>query len=1677
MKLRRGFLVVILACFFFLPACDVAGMMSSVGGSNTSVGGNLSEWGDYTGEHVDSDNDGYCDDCSESVTVDFDVFAINDLHGKFEDSSVQPGVDEMSTYLSNAKAANENTIILSSGDMWQGSPSSNLTRGAMITEWMNEMGFVSMTLGNHEYDWGEKYIEDNAALANFPMLGINVYDVETNKIVDYCQPSVVVEKNGVKVGIIGAEGNVHSSISADKGEGVTFKTGKVLTNLVKQESDRLRMEGVDCIIYSLHDGTTDDYDHYDESLSSGGYVDIVFEAHTHASYVEKDAYGVYHVQGGGDNYKGLSHAKIAVNYVTSSAKVKKAEVVEHMTYTGLDDHPVVKTLTEKYAEQIAPAYEVLGENSKKLYAKDILSVCAMQYYKAGEEKWGKDYPIVLGGGYMNLRSPGYLHTGTVIYGDLMNLLPFDNELVLCSIKGSKLLSNFINTTNSAYYVYYGEYGNSIKNNVDPDATYYVVVDRYSSTYNPNGLTEIECYDTTTFARDLYAQYIREGGLGGSITPSTNDAKGILDAAYSLAPNTALAGTYTLSGKITQINDAYSTQYKNITVTIKVDDDPSGRSILCFRIKGEGAETLAVGDTITVTGKIVNYKGTVEFDTGSTIDKISKPSSGDSDETQTPVVSTAEHISISKALEIGGKLAGGAETSVRYRVYGEILSIDSTTYGSMTIADEEGNELYIYGTYAADGTRFDAFEVQPQVGDTVVLESTIKNYVNKSGVSLIEFGKSTLVATVSPISEVIDVGGDLDANAESEESYAVMGKVIGIANETYGNMTIEDSEGSELYIYSPRNEQDKAYSTFPKVGDTVIFCGKIKNYVDKNNNVTIELFHPLISWTGRLETSGDGEQPPVSGDCENGHADSNDDDSCDRCQTDLSVILDFFAVNDLHGKFDNTASDIGVDELTTYLKDAKTGNPYTIIFSSGDMWQGSAASNLTEGNIVTEWMNEVGFVSMTLGNHEYDWGRDAIEGNLALAEFPFLAINVYDNGTDKLADYCRPSVLIDKGEVQIGIIGAIGNVHSSISGEMNKDVTFKVGRELTELVKAESTRLRAAGADVIVYSIHDGTTDEYEHYDDSLSSGGYVDIVFEGHTHQRYANRDSYGVWHVQGGGDNKAISHAELTINYVTGSVEVLNAEYINNTVYESLQDDPIVEELKTKYETVMAPAYEELGENVATRDEDSLREICAKLYYQAGNARWGSNYNLVLGGGYMSVRAPYYLYSGAVYYADLMNLLPFDNQLVLCSISGSDLKKNFLTAKKNYFVYLGTYGNSIASSVDDNATYYLITDTYSSTYAPNNLTEIERYGEGTYARDLLADYIKKGGLTNNPPADPAEKFPEGETVLELQTITIAEALALGASMTNNGEYTAQEYYIVGRLEKVSNIEYGNLNIRDEAGNSLYIYGTYDKVGNAYGSMANLPFIGDLIKVRSKVGKYNDKPQLKNAVIEEITSVRYTQKTVDEAVAIGKALQENAISTEYYAVTGTIVEVQNATYGNVVIEDSTGAQMYVYGIANAYGVRYDKLTQIPVVGDLVCLYGMIKNFPAGDPEIRKIQLYNSAICDFAPATSIIGAKAILTELTAEEGKQTLTNGLYKISGKITRIVDENLGSMWIADEDGNELYLWCLFQKDVYYSEWAEKPAVGDSVTVYGDLYCATKEGVRKEGMYGPTMYEYAKAE
>jgi len=275
-----------------------------------------------------------------------------------------------------------------------------------------------------------------------------------------------------------------------------------------------------------------------------------------------------------------------------------------------------------------------------------------------------------------------------------------------------------------------------------------------------------------------------------------------------------------------------------------------------------------------------------------------------------------------------------------------------------------------------------------------------------------------------------------------------------------------------------------------------------------------------------------------------------------------------------------------------------------------------------------------------------------------------------------------------------------------------------------------------GADFIILSIHDGAERSQKngisslpYYDVSALSGSYVDLVLEAHTHQRYKFYDSKGVWHLQNYSNGSTFFLSKLRCKYENGKYQVSLTSADQPTYYSSTssKNDSIIDEIDNWYYTYKYGKVQSeiVGKNVPFMDDSTFEDLTAKTYYDFGiEMTKGTQYEIVLGGGFLQTRTPYDLAGGTVLYGDIFNLLPFDNDLVLCSISGSDLKSRFLNStNSSYHIY-----SSITSSqVVNSKTYYILTDSYTSDYSYNNLTVITNYTatNSLYARDLVAKYLK----------------------------------------------------------------------------------------------------------------------------------------------------------------------------------------------------------------------------------------------------------------------------------------------------------------------------------------------------------------
>ena len=198
--------------------------------------------------------------------------------------------------------------------------------------------------------------------------------------------------------------------------------------------------------------------------------------------------------------------------------------------------------------------------------------------------------------------------------------------------------------------------------------------------------------------------------------------------------------------------------------------------------------------------------------------------------------------------------------------------------------------------------------------------------------------------------------------------------------------------------------------------------------------------------------------------------------------------------------------------------------------------------------------------------------------------------------------------------------------------------------------------------------------------------------------------------------------------------------------------------------------------------------------------------------------------------------------------------------------------------------------------------------------------------------------------------------------------------------------------------------------------------------------------------------------TIVEAIALGETKEHNTYTTGKYYVTGVIESVYNTQYGNMYIVDENGNRLTVYGTYDATGENgYADMANAPVAGDTVKLYGKIGYYSSS------AQMKNAWIIEVTPgegeepenndpaADSVLTIEQALA-LGATKTHNTYTENKYYVTGVITEIYNEMYGNMKITDDAGNILTVYGTYDEtgETRFDAMETKPAVGDTVTVYG---------------------------
>lgn len=377
---------------------------------------------------------------AQTEPLSLTILHINDFHGHllpYAEKSVNEqvpvgGAAYLSKMIERKRAENPGgTLLLSAGDMFQGSPISNLFGGESVMEVMNVLRFDAMTLGNHEFDWGQEALLRLKSLAEFPFLSANIRDSAGNRWGEV-KPYVLLTRKGLKIAVIGVTTTeTPQTTKASNVAGLRFQDPVTFLPAVVKET---RQEGADLVVVLSHMGLDADM----ELASRVEGIDVIVGGHSHTAVmnpvVER---GTVIVQAGSYGaYLGVLELRVDPHTHKVISYTRNNEL--HVVLAGPDapwDQKVAQ-MVAKYNDRIKDELsQALGDTTVDLVRnpRDESNIGDL-IADAMREATGSEIAIQNGGG---IRAD--IPTGRITLQEVLTVLPFDNVLITMDLKGDQLL--------------------------------------------------------------------------------------------------------------------------------------------------------------------------------------------------------------------------------------------------------------------------------------------------------------------------------------------------------------------------------------------------------------------------------------------------------------------------------------------------------------------------------------------------------------------------------------------------------------------------------------------------------------------------------------------------------------------------------------------------------------------------------------------------------------------------------------------------------------------------------------------------------------------------------------------------------------------------------------------------------------------------------------------------------------------------------------------------------------------------------------------------------------------------------------------------------------------------------------------------------------------------------------
>ena len=378
---------------------------------------------------------------------------------------------------------------------------------------------------------------------------------------------------------------------------------------------------------------------------------------------------------------------------------------------------------------------------------------------------------------------------------------------------------------------------------------------------------------------------------------------------------------------------------------------------------------------------------------------------------------------------------------------------------------------------------------------------------------------------------------------------------------------------------------------------------------------------------------------------------------DATATEPVVILH---TNDVHGAIENYA------KVAALASQYESEGAYVLILDAGDFSQGTTYVSLSEGATAIELMNMVGYDAVALGNHEFDYGFEALKKNMESAQFPVLAANVKYNGELAFDD---AAVFTTPGGTKIGVFG-LDTPETATKAHPGKiaGVTFASGEEMYQIAQDMATMLREdEGCNYVICIGHLGIDDETattaNRSIDLLGKVTGIDVFIDGHSHSTEEEI-------VEKTNADRKVGETILTstgtklenIGVVTIKDSAITTECVATEGIEIPADSEIaaraaaiIAEVDAEYGTVFAKTEVTLNGEKAPgnrTEETNLGDLITDaLVWKAAQEGETVDAAITNGGG---IRAT--IEAGDITKKDINTVLPFGNTLSIIKITGSEL-------------------------------------------------------------------------------------------------------------------------------------------------------------------------------------------------------------------------------------------------------------------------------------------------------------------------------------------------------------------------------------------------------------------------------------